>query len=86
MSLIRVFEIPPPLHEYVFEGRPQEFINVDWFRDDSLSAIVHTRDLTRDEWEIELRKFIAKKAYFQRGRPLLVLGDKWSFTINYEAR
>jgi hypothetical protein len=79
MSLIRVFEIPPPLHDFVFEGKPQAFVNVDWFRDD------HMGEMTRVEWEAALRQFIAKKNYAQRGRPLLVLGEKWSFTINYEA-
>lgn len=77
MSLIRVFEIPPPIGH--FGGMPQAFINVDWFRDDDAG------DVTREEWEALLRPFIAHKDYARRGRPLLVLGDKWSFTIDYEA-
>lgn len=69
MSLIRVFEIPPP-------GKPQVFANVDCFRDDHME-----RPINRESWERELRAFIAEKRYAQRWRPLLVLGEHWSFII-----
>lgn len=78
MSLIRVFEIPPPIGEFVFGGKPQSFLNVDWFRDDGIYPT--------EDWEKTLREFVLGKRY-NRGQPLLVMaGDGRAFTINYEAR
>lgn len=78
VSLVRVFEIPPPIGEFVFGGKPQAFLNVDWFRDDEISPT--------SDWEATLRAFVIAKRY-NRGQPLLVLGgDGRAFTINYEAR
>lgn len=78
MSLVRVFKIQPPIGELVFGGAPQTFINVDWFRFDDLEPA------SREEWERQLGEFISRKRYFD-GSPILVLGDKWSFTIGYSA-
>lgn len=76
--LVRVFEIPDGSGNYHFGGgEMQSFVEVDWFRDDSL-------DCTQEN-QVAYTKFIRNKGYFNPQKAYLVLCPRYSFTINYRA-
>jgi hypothetical protein len=90
MSLIRVFVLPPNGRSapdgfatgYLFnQSHPVTLAQVDWFRDDGLPCDY--------EHETEFRAWIETKTYVKAakafGSGILVLGPRYSFTINYEA-
>jgi hypothetical protein len=78
-ALVRVFKVPPPDGEYCFgAGRPTDFVEVDWFRDD--------RGMMESETgRSEIREFIAQKTYAKDGTALLVMSPVASFTMDYTA-
>lgn len=83
--LIRVLEIPKPTGNLHFQkGEVQEFIEVDWFKDDvgptQKKYLMHTQD-GRDTVE----EFIRGKKYFDPKKAYLVLHQSHTFTINYTA-
>jgi hypothetical protein len=81
MALIRVLEMPQPLPLHHFGGGEEvRFNEVDWFRDDSMSA------LSPEEWRAELTKFVQEKRYYSPTKAYLLLdGAGRTFTLNYEA-
>ena len=75
--LIRVFEIPAPDGRFCFgAGKPMTFTELDWFRDDGMPEGYLPDDIV---------DFVTNKRYARGGRPLLVLTESWSVTINYRA-
>lgn len=93
LTLIRVFEIPPPDGRYTFgRGNRAPFVEVDWFHD-ALGSGVHfetigerkAHSITTDEGRAALEKYIREKQYFREDRAYLVLCPLESFTINYDA-
>ena len=75
--LVRVFEVPPPVPNLVFQPAAFTFRCVDWFRDDDLPPGV--------DWQALITGFLAGKRY-NYGQALLVMGgDGRAFTLNYEA-
>lgn len=82
MGLIRILRIPPHSGAFLFSGpERQTWLEVDWFRDDAIATSV-----TREIWEQSMHLHIGKKAYFKTPGALLVLGEKWSFTIHYSGK
>lgn len=77
--LVRVFKIPPPDGQYCFGGgRPANFIEVDWFRDEEGMMASETG-------RSEIKEFIEKKIYARDGSALLVMSPVAAFTIDYTA-
>jgi hypothetical protein len=78
MSLIRVLEIPRHSGQAILGApEPQTWLELDWFHDDQ------TEGISREVWQATIVAFLSKKRYFQNAGPLLVLGERWSFTIGY---
>lgn len=95
--LIRVFTIPAPDGEWVFEPQPREFVEVDWFKD-SLDipadlwemmdagpegATREDRSITTEKGRAALEQFIREKHYFVPGKAYLVVSPRAAFTIDY---
>ncbi|MEO1637765.1 MAG: hypothetical protein AAFU41_00790 [Pseudomonadota bacterium] len=76
--LVRVFKVPPPTGEYCFQGRPADFVEVDWFRDEMGM-------MESESGRSEIREFIEQKIYAKDGSALLVMSPVASFTIDYTA-
>ena len=84
MSLIRIFEIPPPTGTFHFGGGEQQaFIEVDWFRDDPLELQPPEYSFASAEGRANIEKEIRGKRYFRKDRAYLVLHPKFPFTIGY---
>ena len=77
--LIRILEIPPSSGNFHFGGgEPQEFVEVDWFRDDAW--LIATEDGRNG-----IADFIRQKRYFDPSKAYLVLHPTHTFTIGYSA-
>ncbi len=76
--LVRVFKVPPPTGEFCFEGRPADFVEVDWFREEMGM-------MESEGGRSEIREFIEKKVYAKDGSALLVMSPVAAFTIDYTA-
>jgi hypothetical protein len=85
VSLIRVFEIPPPTGNFHFAGgERQTFVEVDWFRDDD-AGMFGAPDISTPVGRAAYEQNIRGKRYFRAERAYLVLHPTHPFTINYEA-
>jgi hypothetical protein len=72
--LVRVFEMPEFSRDFCFNRDiPQTFRMVDWFRDDACPD------------DAQLITFIRSKRYFRESAAFLVLREKGSLTIGYNA-
>jgi hypothetical protein len=80
--LVRVFEMPTFSGGFRFgAGKPETFIEVDWFRDDGPP----TPDFGTAAGRGEVEQFIRGKVYFKPSRAYLVLHPEHPFTIGYNA-
>lgn len=91
LTLIRVFEIPPPDARYCFGGgKLMNFVEIDWFHDISQlssQAILpsEARSITDPDGPAALTEMIKEKNYYDPNKAYLVLCPLHSFTINYYA-
>lgn len=85
--LVRVFEMPTFSGGFRFGGgKPETFIEVDWFRDDPpISPEFAGPSFATTEGRAQIADFIRAKNYFRLGKSYLVLHPQHPFTVDYEA-